>query len=111
MKRIISDIVIVILLFVLMLALVGCAKNTPVSETIANNAINATTVLEQSLSADCKTDAITTQITVVKTQIRAISGACESEKDAITTEKLRWKWSFWALVGIIGVFLARKILK
>lgn len=93
------------------LVLSACAKNPPVSETIANNAINATTALEQSLSADCKTDAIITQITVVKTQIRAITNACEKEKDTITSEKVRWMWSFWGLVGLIGLYVARKILK
>ena len=111
MKRVITDCILVILFFFVMLALVGCAKNPPVSETIADNAVNATTGLEQSLPAECKTDAIMTQITVVKTQIRAISSACETEKDVITTEKLRWMWSFWGVVGLVGIFLVRKILK
>lgn len=93
------------------LILSACAKELPISETVAENAINATTALEQSLSADCKTDAIITQITVVKTQIRAISSACQTEKEIITSEKLRWKWSFWGVIVLIGLYIARKILK
>ena len=91
--------------------LTGCAKQEPVSNTIADNAITAATALEQSLPAECKTEAITTQITVVKTQIRAIKNACETEKSAIEQEKTRWKWSFWGMLILIGAYIARKLLK
>ena len=99
--------------FILALAIMlgGCARQEPVSETIANNAINATTALEQQLPAECKTEAMTTQITVIKTEIRAVKSACQTEKDQITQEKLKWKMSFWALVAVIGVYIARKVLK
>jgi len=93
------------------LALAGCAKTAPVSETITENAITATTALEQTLTEECKTDAIKTQLTVVKTQIRAINNACVAEKQAITQEKRKWQMGFWALLALIGLYVARKVLK
>jgi hypothetical protein len=97
------------LIFTILLS--GCARETPVSNTIADNAITATTALEQSLPAECKTESITTQITVVKTQIRAIKNACETEKNVIEQEKTRWKWSFYGVLILIGLYIARKIFK
>lgn len=110
MKRI-SQFILCIIVFLILISLCGCAKTDTVSETIANNAINATTALEQSLPAECKTESINTQFTVIKTEIRAIKSACEQEKEIITQEKLKWKYSFIGLVIIIGVYIARKILK
>ena len=92
-------------------ALAGCAKNAPVSETITENAITATTALEQTLTEECKTDAIKTQLTVVKTQIRAINNACIAEKQTITREKRKWQMAFWGLLTLIGLYIARKVLK
>ena len=111
MKRIITDCILVIVFFFVMLALVGCAKTQPVSETIADNAVNATTGLEQSLPIECKTDAIMTQITVIKTQIRAITNACETEKGVIEQEKRRYQWAFYGVLVVIGLFFAKKVLK
>lgn len=110
MKRYIPDIITVALFFLLAVLLVGCSRHAPVSETIADNAINATTALEQGLKADCKTAAITTQITVIKTQIKAVSSACQAEKDQITQEKLRWQWSFWLLAAAVLAYVAKRIL-
>lgn len=110
-KQIILDCILVILFFLFMIALTGCAKEPAVSETLTENAVNATTALEQSLPVECKTESIITQITVVKTEIKAISKSCQAEKDKIMQDKLKWQWSFWALAIVVGVYLARKVLK
>ena len=99
------------ILAILSVLLVGCAKTKPITETIAENAINATTVLEKTLADTCKTEPITTQIAVIKSEIRAMKSACDIEKDQITQEKLKWQWSFWALAVVVGAYLARKVLK
>lgn len=91
--------------------LTGCANDTPISETIADSAIGATTVLEQTLPEECKTEPIKTQLTVIKTQIRAITKACETEKDTITREKMKWKYSFWILIGIILAYVFKRMTK
>lgn len=96
---------------ILTILLSGCAREEPVSQTISENAINATTALEQSLTAECKTDSIKTQLAVIKTEIRAVNKACQTEKEHITREKNSWKLGFWGLIIIIGVYIIRKILK
>ena len=93
------------------IALCSCAKESSVSETIADNAINATTALEQSLPESCKVDNVKTQIALLKSEIRSISQACETEKDILNHEKLHWKYAFWGLILVIGAYLIRKILK
>lgn len=99
------------ILLTLAVLLSGCAKDTPVSDTLADNAVNATTALEKALPEECKTDFVNTQFTVIKTEIRAIKNACDIEKDVITKEKLKWQWGFWLLVAVIGVYVGKKILK
>jgi PBP1b-binding outer membrane lipoprotein LpoB len=96
---------------VLGLILSGCASEKPTSETIADNAINATTGLEQTLTEECKTDAIKTQLAVIKSEIRNITKSCNIEKDQITREKNSWQLGFWGLIIIIGAYIVRKVLK
>ena len=94
-----------------LILLFGCAREAPVSETISENAVNATTALEKTLKPECKTEGISAQISVIKTEIRAAKSACQAEKDEITRDKLKWKFSFWALVGVIAAYIAKKVLR
>lgn len=98
-------------LLVLLLLLTGCANSSSVSESIAENTINEVNSLEQSLSKECKTDAVMTQLTIIKSQIRTSVQACEMEKDVITQEKLKWKWAFFGLLSVIVVWLIKRVLK
>lgn len=98
-------------LIVLLLLLTGCASNHSVSESIAENTIQEVNSLEQNLSAECKTDAVMTQLTIIKSQIRTSVQSCEMEKDVITQEKLKWKWAFFGLLSVIVVLLIKKVLK
>ena len=88
----------------------SCGTHT-MSHNIADNTINQITVLEQSINEKCATDSIKTQINVIKSQIKAINGACDTEKAEITAEKNKYKIAFWSLVVIIGLFVSRKIIK
>ena len=99
----------ILLVFTVLLS--GCAKQPVASETIAEGAINAATAIEQTLPKECATQAIKTQITALKTQIKAITVASQSEKQIIEQEKIRWKWSFLALLFVVGAFVLRKVLK
>lgn len=100
-----------IAVIVLGLTLSACVSEKPVSENLADNAVNATTALEQGLSKECKTDSIITQITVVKTEIKAISKACQTEKQVITQEKRKYQILFFGLLALVGIFLVKKVLK
>lgn len=107
----ICEIVLYVMLALLVLSLVACARTPDVSETIAENAINSVTAVEQGLAEECKTEAIRTQLTVVKSEIRTITKSCQAEKDEITRDKLKWKVSFWILIGVIAAYIARKLTR
>ena len=89
------------LLLLLSLVLCSCTTHT-VSHNVAQNTINQITALEQSIDEKCTTNAIKTQINVIKSQIKAINDACDTEKAEITAEKNKYKIAFWSLIIIIG---------
>lgn len=111
MKRYIADIIIFVIFFLLGLMLAGCASKEPVSNTIAENAVNATTALETNLPEQCKTEPIISQISLIRTQIRAVAGACDTEKNAIEHEKIKYQWAFYSVLTLIGLFFLKKVLK
>ena len=100
-----------VLIICLILLLFGCAKNTPASESMANSATESLNALEQTIKPECKTNAVESQINAIKTSVKAIVTACDSEKDIITAEKLRWQWAFIALSLIVLVHVLRKVIK
>lgn len=81
------------------------------SHDIADSAIDSATALEKSLSAECATDAIKMQIQAVKTQITAITKACETEKAEIRADKVKWQTAFWGLFVVVAAFVLRKVVK
>ena len=96
-------------LFFLLFILSSCAK--PVSNDLANNAINQATALEQSLPSDCATESIKAQIKGIKSEINAITKACDTEKAEIRADKVKWQTAFWALFIIVGMFGLKKVIK
>ena len=96
-------------LFFVLFILSSCAK--PVSNDIANNAINQATALEQLLSAECARESIKTQIKGIKSEINAITKACDIEKAEIRADKVKWQTAFWALAIIILAYVGKRVLK
>lgn len=78
---------------------------------MAESAINTATAIEQSLPKQCATDGIKSQITAIKTQITAITQACETEKAEIRADKIKWMTAFFGLVIAIAVFVIQKVTK
>ena len=97
-------------LLCLLFILSSCGTYT-VSHNIADDTLNATTALENSLSVDCKTDVINARLDQIKTQIPQIIKSCESEKQVIEQEKIRWKWSFLGLLTFVLAYILRKVIK
>lgn len=93
------------------LVLLGCAKEQPASHIIADNAVDTVSAIQQSLPKECKTDSNELLFTVAKREIRNITTQCNTEKAEITRDKLKWKLSFWALIGVVAAYILRKILK
>lgn len=97
-------------LFLLLFMLSSCGTHT-MSHNIADNTINQITALEQSIDEKCTTDAIKTQINVIKSQIKAINDACDTEKAELRAEKTKWQWAFWALFVIMAAYGFKKLIK
>ena len=98
-----------IFVFFLML-LCGCAREKPTYETVADNAVDIITAIEQGLPTECKTDTNKLLFNVGRKEISNVKTACDERVDKITRDKLRWKLSFWALIGVIAAYIAKKIL-
>lgn len=105
MKRYIADIIIVAIFFFLSLWLTGCSKTEPASHTVANGAKETITAIVVT-KPGCQDVG-----TVCNRQIDAIVASCDLESEKLTTEKTHWQWSFWGLVGLVLLYIARKILK
>lgn len=99
------------ILILLPFLLCGCTKTPVASDTIADSATSAVAVIGQTLPKECQTAVVQTQLASVQAQIRAITAACTTEKEAITQEKIRWQWAFWGLLVVIGVYIAKRVLK
>ena len=48
---------------------------------------------------------------MIKSQIKAINDACDTEKAEIKADKIKWQTAFWALFLVVGVFSLKKIIK
>lgn len=99
-----------IVIIFLLICLAGCTRNTSATETIADSAQQSLNTITNTLKPACKTEAIENQINATQASIKAMVKACESEKDAIIQEKIRWQWAFFALAIIIAIHVGRKVL-
>lgn len=111
MKRICQ---IVLWLTILLLAaclLVGCSRETPGSQIATDNAIDTVTAIQESLPAECKTNANELLFTVSKKEIREIGTHCEKEKEEIRRETLRWKAVSGLLMLVIIVYIVKRIVR
>lgn len=100
-----------IIIAMVVLCLFGCAKTKPASETIADSAQQSLNAIGSTLPKDCMTPAIEKQLNATETAIKAMVTACNSEKETINQEKLRWEWAFIALALIVAVHIGRKVMK
>lgn len=111
MIRAISKWVLIGTILLLVLCLCGCVAKVPSSEHIANSATESLNAISNTLTPECKTKAIESEINAAKSAIKATVSACESEKNVITQGKLRWKWSFIGLALVVLAYIARKVVK
>lgn len=95
-------------LLLVLFTLSSCGTQSATHD-MAESATTSATALEQSLTKECATEAIKTQINVIKSQIKAITSACNTEKQVIEQEKIRWKWAFLGLAIAIAAYIAKKL--
>lgn len=99
------------ILAILTLLLSGCAKEKPAYEQSTQNAIDTITAIEQGLPTECKTDANKLLFNVSRKETARIKTDCDEAVAKITRDKLKWKLSFWALIGIVAAYILHKLLK
>lgn len=99
------------ILAILTVLLSGCAREKPTYETVADNAVDIVTAIEQGLPAECQTEANKLLFNVGRKEIANVKNACDERVDKITEEKLRWQWAFWGLLAVIGVYIAKRVLR
>ena len=100
-----------ILLVVLMFVLCGCVKQQDSVETATEAAHQQIIAIKESLPKECQTKAIDEQLKAHDTTIESIKANCDLDRQRISNEKMRWKWSFFALAFIVLAHIAKKILK
>lgn len=92
------------ILLILTFLLNGCTRDKTI-ETVSNSAkesVNAIVVLKP----ECKDVG-----DVCNYQIDSINATCNLKLDDLNKDVIKWKWSFWGLLMVIGVYIIKKVLK
>lgn len=100
---------IIILFFICCMC--GCAKNTDPVDNLTESAHQQIVAIRESLPKECQTKAIDEQLKAHDLTVESIKSNCDTQKQILKEEKLRWKYSFLALSTIILVYVAKKLLK
>lgn len=87
----------------------SCAKSA--TETITDSALQQVNAIEHSITAECKSTAITGQINALRGTIKSQLSACESEKSELKSDIARWKVISGALFGLLLLLAYIKILR
>lgn len=98
-------------ILILILFLAGCVKQPDAVETATNAAHQQIVAIKESLPKECQTKAIDEQLKAHDATVETIKTNCDIQKAQITSEKIRWKWSFLALSFLVLAYIAKKILK
>lgn len=99
------------IIVLLICIMTGCARKPDPVETAANAAHQQIVAIKESLPKECQTKAIDEQLKAHDTTIETIKANCDLDRQRISNEKMRWKWSFFALAFIVLAHIAKKILK
>lgn len=91
--------------------LCGCQKEKPVYHEVVQNGIDVINAIEQGLPEECKTESNALLFNVARKQLSNCEKACDLAVEKVESEKLKWKWSVFGLLLIIGLYIARKVVK
>ena len=87
----------------------GCAKKPDPIDTIATSAHQQIAAIRESLTPECRTAANQKQLDAADATVDAVVAACDTQKEAINQEKLRYKWGFFGLLAVIGLAILAKL--
>ena len=99
------------ILLILTVMLCGCAKEKPVYHEVVQNGIDVINAIEQGLPEECKTESNALLFNVARKQLSNCEKACDLAVEKVESEKLKWKWSVFGLLLVIGLYIARKVVK
>lgn len=98
--------------FGLFLCCILCSCGTGYENHNAIDAVNASVdALEQSLPKECKTKATDAQLIAIRKEIATVERDCDVAIDKANSEKVKWKTAFFGLLLVVGVWIARKLIK
>lgn len=98
-------------MIIVILSLYGCVRQPDAVQGAANAAHQQVIAIKDSLPKECISKANEEQMKALDETIDTIVTNCEAQKDKITAEKLKWMYSFFALLIIVLVHVLRKVLK
>lgn len=99
----------ILLLFTFLLT--GCVRQPDAVQGAANAAHQQVIAIKDSLPKECISKANEEQLKALDETIDTIVTNCEAQKDKITAEKLKWMYSFFALLVIVLAHVLRKVIK
>lgn len=99
----------ILLIFTVLLS--GCQKEKPAYHEVAQNGIEVINAIEEGLPAECKSESNKILFNVARKEMRNVEGSCDLAVSKVESEKLRWKWAVFGLLTVIGLYIAKKVLK
>lgn len=99
------------ILLIFMVLLNGCQKEKPVYHEVAQNGIDVINAIEEGLPAVCKTESNAILFNVARKQMSNCEKACDLVVSKVESEKLRWKWTVFSLLLMMGLYVAKKVIK
>ena len=99
------------ILLILTVLLNGCQKEKPVYHEVVQNGIDVINAIEQGLPEECKSESNAILFNVARKQMSNCENACDLVVKRVESEKLRWKWTVFSLLLMMGLYIAKKVLK
>lgn len=99
------------ILLILTVLLNGCQKEKPVYHEVVQNGIDVINAIEQGLPEECKSESNAILFNVARKQMSNCEKACDLVVKRVESEKLRWKWTVFSLLLMMGLYIAKKVLK
>lgn len=99
-----------IILFII-LCMCGCSKTIDPVESLTEAAHQQIVAINESLPKECRTTAIKEQLKAHDETVESIKMNCDTQKQLLNEEKMRWKWSFIALLIMVLAYFGRKAIK
>ena len=93
----------ILLLFTFLLN--GCTKDSTPTNVVADSAKESVNAIV-AVKPECKDVG-----NICTAQIDSITAVCNLELDDLNKDVFKWKWSFWGLIMVLGVYIIKRVLK